>query len=125
MSLKQHSITVGPTGELEASISARTITIEGKVEGNVSAEEQVVLRSSAWVQGDIAAPRLVLEDGARFRGGVDMGDSAERGDRKEDVAIPSGKVRKRQQLEAQPPKLVEASGENGNGLSDAVPKVTT
>jgi cytoskeletal protein CcmA (bactofilin family) len=57
------------------------VTVEGSVEGNLNAEEQVILRSSARVQGDIAAPRLVLEDGARFRGGVDMGESPERSGR--------------------------------------------
>ncbi len=72
--LKQHSVTVGPDGEVKASIVARVVTVEGRVEGNLSADEQVVLRSSASVHGDISAPRLVLEDGARFRGGVDMGE---------------------------------------------------
>jgi cytoskeletal protein CcmA (bactofilin family) len=72
--LKQHAVTVGPDGEVKASIAARVVTVEGHVEGNLSADEQVILRSSASVQGDITAPRVVLEDGARFRGGVDMGE---------------------------------------------------
>ena len=55
--------------------------MEGRVEGNLKAEEQVILRSAAIVEGDIAAPRVVLEDGARFRGGVDMGETLERGGR--------------------------------------------
>jgi len=74
--LQQHSVTVGPDGEVHASIVGRVVMVEGKVEGNITAEEQVILRSSASVQGDITAPRVVLEDGARFRGGVDMGDAA-------------------------------------------------
>lgn len=73
--LKQHSVTVGREGEVKANIAARVVTVEGRVEGNLSADEQVILRASATVQGDISAPRVVLEDGARFRGGVDMGDS--------------------------------------------------
>jgi cytoskeletal protein CcmA (bactofilin family) len=77
VNLKQHSVTVGSEGEVKANISGRVVTVEGSVEGNLSAEEQVILRSSARVQGDIAAPRLVLEDGARFRGGVDMGETVE------------------------------------------------
>jgi cytoskeletal protein CcmA (bactofilin family) len=76
--LKQHAITVGREGEVKASIVGRVVIVEGRVEGNISSEEQVILRSSAWVQGDIAAPRVVLEDGARFRGGVDMGDTTDR-----------------------------------------------
>ena len=75
--LKQHSVTVGVDGEVKASIVGRVVIVEGSVEGNIRSEEQVVLRSSARVQGDITAPRLVLEDGARFRGGVDMGEVPE------------------------------------------------
>src|SRR5687767_15078304 len=75
VTLKEHAVTVGPEGEVKADIGARVITVEGKVEGNLSAQEQVILRNSARVQGNITAPRVVLEDGARFRGGVDMGDT--------------------------------------------------
>ena len=76
VTLKEHAVTVGPEGEVKADIAARVITVEGKVEGNLSAQEQVILRNSARVQGNISAPRVVLEDGARFRGGVDMGEAA-------------------------------------------------
>jgi cytoskeletal protein CcmA (bactofilin family) len=81
VNLTQHSVTVGAEGEVKADIAARIITVEGSVEGNLKAEEQVILRSAAKVEGDIAAPRVVLEDGARFRGGVDMGETLERGGR--------------------------------------------
>jgi cytoskeletal protein CcmA (bactofilin family) len=74
VNLKQHSVTVGREGEVKADISGKVITIEGRVQGNLMADEQVVLRSSAQVQGDIVSPRVVLEDGARFRGGIDMGE---------------------------------------------------
>ncbi len=80
--LDQNTVTVGPDGEVTADITGRTITVEGHVEGDLTAEEQIVLRSSARVEGDIRAPRVVLEDGAHFRGGVQMGDAAERGDGK-------------------------------------------
>ena len=75
VTLKQNAVTVGPEGEVKADIGARVITVEGKVDGNLSAQEQVILRGSARVQGNITAPRVVLEDGARFRGGVDMGEA--------------------------------------------------
>jgi cytoskeletal protein CcmA (bactofilin family) len=74
--LKQHSVTVGPEGQVKAGIAGRVVTIEGTVEGDLRAEEQVVLRSTASVKGDITAPRVVLEDGATFQGGVEMGDPA-------------------------------------------------
>jgi cytoskeletal protein CcmA (bactofilin family) len=76
--LKQNSVTVGPEGDVKASIVARVVTIEGKVQGNLTAAEQIILRRSARVEGDLAAPSVVLEDGARFRGGVDMGEANER-----------------------------------------------
>jgi cytoskeletal protein CcmA (bactofilin family) len=76
--LKQHSVTVGSEGQVKAAITGRVVTVEGSVEGDVHAEEVVVLRSTARVQGDITAPRVVLEDGATFRGAVDMGDQGSR-----------------------------------------------
>lgn len=72
--LTNHVVTIGAEGEVKASVSGRVVIVEGTVEGDIRSEEQVVLRASARVRGDITAPRLVLEDGARFRGGVDMGD---------------------------------------------------
>jgi cytoskeletal protein CcmA (bactofilin family) len=78
VSLREHAVTIGPDGVVKASIIGRVVSIEGRVEGNISADEQIILRTSATVQGDISAPRVVLEDGAKFRGGVEMGEAAER-----------------------------------------------
>lgn len=77
VSLGAHSVTVGGGGRVNAHISGRVITIEGEVEGDLTAQEQIVLRGSARVLGDIKAPRVVLEDGASFRGLVDMGTARE------------------------------------------------
>lgn len=74
--LRSHSVTVGSEGNVKANIRGRIVIIEGKVQGDLAAEEQIVLLSSASVEGDLTAPRVVLEDGAYFRGGVDMGDSS-------------------------------------------------
>jgi cytoskeletal protein CcmA (bactofilin family) len=76
VTLKQHNVTVGPDGTVRASIHGRTVTIEGDVEGDLRGEEQVVLRNSARHQGNIQAPRVTLEDGAKFRGGIDMGEES-------------------------------------------------
>jgi len=73
--LEEHTVTVGSDGRVTASIVARVVTVEGRVDGDIEARERIVLRSSSRVEGDITAPRVVLEDGARFRGGVDMGDA--------------------------------------------------
>lgn len=72
--LELHSVTVGGAGRVKANITARVVTVEGEVEGDLKAQEQVILRSAARVKGDITAPRVVLEDGSNFRGLVDMGD---------------------------------------------------
>ena len=90
VNLKQHAVTVGSEGEVKADITARIITVEGSVEGNLNAQEQVILRNAAVVEGDIAAPRVVLEDGARFRGGVDMGETVEKSGRTPDKPNQAG-----------------------------------
>lgn len=84
--LAQHSVTVGADGEVQGDIVARVIAVEGEVNGDLTADEQVVVRSSARVEGDISAPRVVLEDGAYFRGGVDMENASERGGRTSSAA---------------------------------------
>lgn len=76
VSLGKHAVGVGSEGRVKANIIGRVITIEGRVEGDLTAEEQIILRGSAQVHGDIKAPRVVLEDGATFRGLVDMGTTS-------------------------------------------------
>lgn len=72
VNLNQRAVTVGAEGEVEADVAARLITVAGTVEGDLTAEERIVVRSSGRVAGDLEAPRVVLEDGARFRGEVRM-----------------------------------------------------
>ena len=76
--LKKHNVTVGPEGRVKADIFGRIVVIEGEVEGDLRGQEQIVLRRSARVQGNITAPRVALEDGATFRGGIDMESSSVR-----------------------------------------------
>jgi cytoskeletal protein CcmA (bactofilin family) len=72
--LKEHAVTVGEAGQVTADVTARIITVQGRVDGDLTADEKIILRQTAQVEGDLVAPRVVLEDGAQFRGGVDMGD---------------------------------------------------
>ncbi len=76
VSLADHAVGVGSEGRVNADIVGRLITVEGRVEGDLTAQEQIILRGTAHVKGDIKAPRVVLEDGATFRGLVDMGSDA-------------------------------------------------
>lgn len=70
--LKQHSVTIGPEGKVKANIVGRTVIVEGEVEGDLRGDEQVVLRKTSRVHGNIVSPRVGLEEGAVFRGNIDM-----------------------------------------------------
>ena len=65
-------MTVGQNGRVRADVFGRIVTIEGEVDGNVFAQEQAILRQSGAIRGNIAAPRVILEDGSRFKGSIDM-----------------------------------------------------
>ncbi|MEX2572164.1 MAG: polymer-forming cytoskeletal protein [Gemmatimonadota bacterium] len=91
VNLREHAVTVGGNGEVSANIIGRAVMIEGRVVGNIEGGEQVTLRSSAYVEGDISAPRVVLENGARFRGLVDMGEADESKRRKTSAAAADAK----------------------------------
>ena len=77
--LKQNNVTVGKNGRVRADIFGRVVTIEGEVDGNVFAREQAVLRQSGAIRGNITAPRVILEDGSRFKGSIDMEPPREAG----------------------------------------------
>ena len=68
--LKQHSVTVGPNGRAKAKIFAKSVVVEGKVDGNIAGSERVELCGTAVVHGDIATKRIVIAEGASFRGSV-------------------------------------------------------
>jgi cytoskeletal protein CcmA (bactofilin family) len=68
--LKQNSITVGTNGRVKAKITAKTVIVDGKVEGDIFGSERVEIRSSANVNGNIATKRIVIAEGASFRGSV-------------------------------------------------------
>lgn len=75
--LKKNSVTIGPQGKVSADIYAHTIFVEGAMAGHLIASEQVVVRKSARINGNITAPRISLEDGAQFNGSIDMDPEAE------------------------------------------------
>lgn len=72
-----HAVTVGPDGRVKGNITGRMVAVAGRVVGDLTGEERVVLQLSAWVEGDIMAPRVVVQDGARFKGSVEMGGRRE------------------------------------------------
>jgi cytoskeletal protein CcmA (bactofilin family) len=70
--LKQNNVTVAKTGKVKAGVSGRVVIVEGEVSGNVFAREQAILRQSGAINGNIQAPRVILEEGSRFKGSIDM-----------------------------------------------------
>jgi cytoskeletal protein CcmA (bactofilin family) len=70
--LEKHDLTVGPTGTAHANLTAKLVRIEGEVVGDVVGIERVVIASSGRVRGNITAPRVLVEDGAKFKGMIDM-----------------------------------------------------
>jgi cytoskeletal protein CcmA (bactofilin family) len=75
--LKKNHLTIGAAGRVRADIFGKVVIIEGEVDGNVFAQEQAILRKSGAVRGNITSPRVILEDGSRFRGSIDMEPKAE------------------------------------------------
>ncbi|MGA9884209.1 MAG: polymer-forming cytoskeletal protein [Candidatus Acidiferrales bacterium] len=65
-------VTVGPEGKVQADIEAREIVINGNVQGNLKADATLRLGSSSRVQGALTAPSIGIDDGARFRGKVEV-----------------------------------------------------
>ncbi len=70
--LEQNSLTIGPNGDVDADVFAKDIVIEGKVTGNVKAGDRIDIRKTGSLNGDLSAARIVIEDGAVFRGSVDI-----------------------------------------------------
>ena len=70
--LAGHSMTVGPNGRLRAHINARDVVVHGRVEGNIHGSARVELKKTATVSGDIITPSVVIEEGAFFKGSIDI-----------------------------------------------------
>jgi cytoskeletal protein CcmA (bactofilin family) len=70
--LRQNLLTIGPNAKIKAQVFAKTVVVEGHVQGNISAGERIDIRDKGIVEGNLAAPRVAIADGAQFRGSVDM-----------------------------------------------------
>ena len=77
ISLEGHRLTVGSSAHIRAEIVAREAVVSGEVTGNISARDRIEIRKGGSVVGDFTAARIVIEDGARFKGSIDM-DAGER-----------------------------------------------
>ncbi|MGC2161150.1 MAG: polymer-forming cytoskeletal protein [Silvibacterium sp.] len=72
INLPGNRVTVGRNGHVAANITAREIVVLGKVRGNMTASDRVDIRSEGSLTGDVTAQRISIEDGAFFKGGIDI-----------------------------------------------------
>jgi len=72
ISLPKNEIMIGPEGQVKADITALKVSVEGRLIGDIRGSERVIIKHSGRVEGNIVAPRVVLEDGCQFKGSVEM-----------------------------------------------------
>lgn len=72
ITLNGHVVTIGTNGRVMAEIRAKSVVVGGQVRGNVTADDRVEILATGTVLGDVRAPRVVLADGAHFKGTIDM-----------------------------------------------------
>ena len=72
ISVQGHSITIGPEGKVKAEIRASKVIIEGSVQGNINVQERVEIHKTGHVVGDLTAPGISIEDGAYFKGKIEI-----------------------------------------------------
>ena len=70
--LEKNNVTVGQSGKIKADIYGKSIRVEGAVDGNLYGGQEVVIRASGRVQGNIVSPSVTLENGSKFKGAIDM-----------------------------------------------------
>ena len=68
----EHKLTIGPNGSVHATVKAREVVALGSIQGNVEAAERIEIRKDAKLIGDIRTARIVIEDGAYFKGSIDI-----------------------------------------------------
>jgi cytoskeletal protein CcmA (bactofilin family) len=68
----EHKLTIGPNGTVHATVKAREVVAQGSVQGNVEAADKIEIRKDAKLIGDIKTARIIIEDGAYFKGSIDI-----------------------------------------------------
>ena len=70
--LHGNSLIIGPNGQVRANMNAKGVVVQGKLDGNIRATDRAELKKSAIIVGDIQTQRISIEDGAYFKGKVDI-----------------------------------------------------
>ena len=68
----RHRLTIGPNSKVKASIKAKELVVKGSIEGNVETSERIVIMNGASILGDVKTAGIVIEDGAFFKGAIDI-----------------------------------------------------
>jgi cytoskeletal protein CcmA (bactofilin family) len=90
INLRDYKLVVGPNAKIKATITARDVIVHGRVEGNISGSERVELKRACTLIGDVATQRIAIEDGAYFKGAIDVKESREsKGEVRKPVAAAS------------------------------------
>ena len=76
ISLKGHELIIGQSGKANANITAKVIKVDGQVEGDLVGKEKIVISKTGNAKGNIVAPTVILEEGGKFKGSIDMGHDA-------------------------------------------------
>jgi cytoskeletal protein CcmA (bactofilin family) len=97
INLPGNRVTIGRNGQVSANITAREIIVQGKVAGNVSASDRLDVRSEGSLTGDVVAARISVEDGAFFKGKIDI--------RKPDKAAPGSETKEAAESEEAAAKI--------------------
>lgn len=84
--LQGNSLVIGPNGKVRANVHAKGVVVQGKLEGNIRASERAELRKSAVAVGDIFTQRISVEDGAYFKGKIDIQKEAAKPSSRSDSA---------------------------------------
>jgi len=106
--LQEHRLTVGPNGKVTASVKAREIVVLGTIHGNVETSDKIDIRKEAKLVGDIKTARVVIEDGAYFKGNIDIVRAEAAAPRPAAAHVPQPAARPAAQPQPQPQPMASA-----------------
>jgi len=116
--LRDHALVIGPHGKVRAHIHARDVVVHGKVDGNIKGTERVELKKSAVLSGDIFTQRIIIEDGAFFKGAIDIQkEGAAKTAPKREASVATAATASTPSYSASP--AASSSGPAGSGYSAA------
>lgn len=96
--VREHNLTIGPNGRVQANVNAKQVVLHGSLKGNVKASDRVDIRKSGSLVGDVVAARVMIEDGASIKGSVDIQKTPE----------PAGRPLDMKRADVAPPPMAEA-----------------